>query len=96
MADGDDAETVDVDDTMTDSHTAALRDAASQQTAYLQHTRATITTPFPHHSTRSSLCNRAGHYSFVLWFLLFFRRLFIISAVADWMSTILPSTHDVV
>jgi len=37
------------------------------------------------------LWNRAGHYIFVLWFLLlssFFPRLF--SAVADWMSTILP------
>ena len=36
--------------------------------------------------------SRCGHYIFVLWFLLFsavfFRRLF--SAVADWMSTILP------
>ena len=42
----------------------------------------------------ASLCNRAGHYIFVLWFLLssssffFFPHLF--SAVADWMSTILP------
>jgi len=44
----------------------------------------------------AALCNRAGHYIFVLWFLLsfflpsflfFFPRL--ISAVADWMSTIL-------
>jgi len=36
------------------------------------------------------LCNRAGHYIFALRFLLlsFFPRL--ISAVADWMSTILP------
>jgi len=36
----------------------------------------------------AALCNR-GHYSFVLWFLpsSFFPRL--ISAVADWMSTIL-------
>jgi len=38
--------------------------------------------------------NRAGHYIFVLWFLLlsfyllFFPRL--ISATADWISTILP------
>jgi len=39
----------------------------------------------------SVLCNRAGHYIFALWFLLafyLFPRLF--SAVADWMSTILP------
>ena len=40
-----------------------------------------------------ALCNRADHYIFALWlllsfFLLFFRRL--ISAVADWMSAILP------
>jgi len=42
----------------------------------------------------AALCNRAGHYIFALWFLLlsFFPRL--ISAVADWMSTIL-STHGV-
>jgi len=42
----------------------------------------------------ATLCNRAGHYICPLWFLLspiyllFFPRL--ISAVADWMSTILP------
>ena len=40
----------------------------------------------------AALWNRAGHYIFVLWFLLsssfFFPRLF--SAVAYWMSTILP------
>jgi len=37
----------------------------------------------------ASLCNRAGHYIFALWFLLFsfFPRL--ISAVGDWMSTML-------
>jgi len=40
-----------------------------------------------------ALWNRAGHYIFILWFLLlssifFFPRLF--SAVADWMSTIPP------
>jgi len=40
----------------------------------------------------AALCNRAGHYIFALWFLssfffLFFPRL--ISAAADWMSTIL-------
>jgi len=39
-----------------------------------------------------ALCNRADHYIFILWFLLlllsFFPRL--ISAAADWMSTILP------
>ena len=35
------------------------------------------------------LCNRADHYIFALWFLLlsFFPRL--ISAVVDWMSTVL-------
>jgi len=38
----------------------------------------------------AALCNRTGHYIFALWFLLssFFPRL--ISAVADWMSAILP------
>jgi len=39
----------------------------------------------------ATLLNRAGHNIFALWFLLlssFFPRL--ISAVADWMSTILP------
>jgi len=38
----------------------------------------------------AALCNRAGHYVFALWFLLssVFPRL--ISAVANWMSTILP------
>jgi len=43
----------------------------------------------------AALCNRAGHYIFALWslllssiYLLIFPRL--ISAVADWMSTILP------
>jgi len=38
-----------------------------------------------------ALCNRADHYIFALWFLssfFFFPRL--ISAVEDWMSTILP------
>ena len=37
-------------------------------------------------------CNRAGHYIFALWFLLssFFIR--IISAVADWMPSILAHT----
>jgi len=38
-----------------------------------------------------ALCNTAGHYIFILWFLLlsfFFPRLII--AVGDWMSTILP------
>ena len=36
----------------------------------------------------STLWNRAGHYIFMLWFLSLFPRL--ISAVGDWMSTILP------
>jgi len=46
----------------------------------------------------AALWNRAGHYIFVLWFLLlsfylsFFSRLF--SAIADWMSTILPHISD--
>ena len=40
----------------------------------------------------AALCNRAGHYIFVLWFLLSFFFFFprLISAAADWMSTILP------
>jgi len=42
----------------------------------------------------AALCNRAGHYIFVLWLLSFFFFLSsffprLISAVADWMSTIL-------
>ena len=38
----------------------------------------------------AALCNRAGHYIFVLWFLSFFPCL--ISVIADWMSTILIHT----
>jgi len=49
-------------------------------------------------STRSvsiimvALWNRADHYIFALWFLLLLSSFFphLISAVADWMSTILP------
>jgi len=42
-----------------------------------------------------ALWNRADHYIFILWFLLFFFFFLfffprIISAVADWMSAILP------
>jgi len=42
----------------------------------------------------AALCNRAGHYIFVLWFLSFFLSIFLvfprlISAAADLMSTIL-------
>jgi len=42
----------------------------------------------------AALCNRVGHYIFALWFLLssFFLSFFfprLISAVGDWMSTIL-------
>ena len=41
----------------------------------------------------AALCNRAGHYIFVLWFVSsFFLSIFfphLISAVVDWMSTIL-------
>jgi len=39
-----------------------------------------------------ALCNRADHYIFALWFLSFFFLFFprLISAVGDWMSTILP------
>ena len=42
----------------------------------------------------AALRNRAGHYIFALWFLLsiFFPRL--ISAVADWMSTMLPHSAN--
>jgi len=36
----------------------------------------------------AALRSRCGHYIFALWFLLSFPRL--ISAVAHWMSTILP------
>jgi len=41
----------------------------------------------------AAICNRAGHYIFALWFLSFFLFLSfprLISAVGDWMSTILP------
>jgi len=41
----------------------------------------------------ATLCNRAGHYIFALWFLLpiYLSSLpRLISAVADWMSAILP------
>jgi len=40
----------------------------------------------------AALWNRAGHYIFMLWFLSIFYLLFfprLISAVRDWMSTIL-------
>jgi len=37
-----------------------------------------------------ALCNRADHYIFALWFLYFFFFPRLISAVGDWMSTILP------
>jgi len=39
-----------------------------------------------------ALCNRADHYIFILWFLLsfFFFLPRLISAVGDWMSTVLP------
>jgi len=39
-----------------------------------------------------ALCNRADHYIFALWFLSIFFLLFfprLISAAADWMSTVL-------
>ena len=38
----------------------------------------------------AALCNRAGHYIFALWFLLSILFPHLISAVADWMSTVLP------
>jgi len=40
----------------------------------------------------ATLCNRAGHYIFALWFLLSFYLVFfprLMSGIADWMSTIL-------
>jgi len=42
----------------------------------------------------AALCNRTGHYIVALWFLCFLFLSFpgLISAVADWMSTILPHT----
>ena len=42
----------------------------------------------------AALCNRADHYIFALWFLLSFSSFFprLISAVADWMFTILLHT----
>ena len=43
----------------------------------------------------ADLWNGAGHYIFILWFLLLLSSFFrLFSAVADWMSKILPqSTH---
>ena len=38
----------------------------------------------------AALRSRCGHYIFVLWLLLSSFFLLLISAVADWMSTILP------
>ena len=38
----------------------------------------------------AALRSRCGHYIFALWFLLLFFFPRLISAVADWMSTILP------
>jgi len=40
----------------------------------------------------TALCSRCGHYIFALWFLLLSFYLFprLISAIADWMPTILP------
>ena len=43
----------------------------------------------------TALCNRAGHYIFAMCFFLYLSSIFVvfprlISAVADWMSTILP------
>jgi len=42
----------------------------------------------------ATLCNRVGHYIFALWFLssFFFLSVFprLISAVGDWMFTVLP------
>jgi len=46
-----------------------------------------------HHFIMAALQNRADHYIFILWFLLFLSISFfphLISAVADWMSAILP------
>jgi len=40
----------------------------------------------------AALWNGAGHYIFALWFLLFPR---LISAIADWMSAILPHKMQV-
>jgi len=39
----------------------------------------------------AALCNRAGHYIFALWFLLLLSSFFprLMSAVGDWLSTIL-------
>jgi len=38
----------------------------------------------------AALCSRCGHYIFVLWFLLLFFFPCLISAVAGWMSIIIP------
>jgi len=45
------------------------------------------------HFIMAALYNKAGHYIFAVWFLSFFLLSFfpcLISAAADWMSTILP------
>ena len=50
--------------------------------------------PATHTFIMAALCDRAGHYIFALWFLSIFYLSFffiprLISAVADWMSTML-------
>jgi len=67
----------------------AVPGSPQEETAVKMHAGSTYLRIF-----MAALCNREGHYIFALWFLLlsiypsFFRHL--ISAVADWMSAILP------
>jgi len=75
--------------------TQAMIVLKNRQTAnyYCSHIYRILVLPTEHCFLWSPLCNRADHYIFALWFLssfffLFFPRL--ISAVGDWMSTILP------
>jgi len=66
------------------------RDIETETTTLVTTTTTTTTT-----TTMAALWNRAGHYIFALWFLSFFFSFFfprLISAVGDWMSTILPHT----
>jgi len=55
--------------------------------------RTHLRVPTPFVVIMVALCNRADHYIFALWFLSSFFFLsfpFLISAVGDWMSTVLP------
>jgi len=74
------------------SATAELLLHSSRQTVRILY--SDILDPYNDVVYMATLCNRAGHFIFVLWFFFlllsssFYPRLIL--AVADWMSTILP------